>query len=261
MEKIQNEIKYVFIDKKSPLYNEAIDLRYKEFYAKFNRSRESIFDEIEDTSIRIVACIEEKVVGHARLSIEDNRGEVSQVVVNENYRRMKIGAGVMAALIDIATKEEIESLSLDSRISAVDFYEKLGFEVVSEVFVSKKTGVPHVRMERKDKKMNKEYMSAVEASKKYNLFLKVVTSVKNFDSYNSFFNIYEEAEQPCRRIVVLTKNEELEEVYDENPTGKVDECKIIDGNLWIKDYSLLVNPNKIEFSDLIVHKGLIEELI
>ena len=58
--------------------------------------------------------------------------------------------------------------------------------------------------------MDKEYINALDAAKKYNLFLKVVTSVKSFDSYNSFFNIYEETEEPCRRIVVLTKNEELE---------------------------------------------------
>ena len=109
--------------------------------------------------------------------------------------------------------------------------------------------------------MNKGYVNAMEIAKKYNLFLKVVTSVKSFDSYNSFFNIYDESEQPCRRIVVLTKNTELEEVYDENPNEKVDECSIVDGNVWIKDYSLLVNPNKINLSDLIVDMKLVEELI
>ena len=109
--------------------------------------------------------------------------------------------------------------------------------------------------------MDKEYINAQEAAKKYNLYLKIVTSVKSFDSYNSFFNIYEENEEPCRRIVVLTKSKELEEVYDENPTEKVDECKIIDGNIWIKDYSLLVNPNKIDLADLLINKRLVEKII
>ena len=109
--------------------------------------------------------------------------------------------------------------------------------------------------------MNKEYIKAVEAAKEYNLFLKVVVSVKSFDSYNSFFNIYDETEEPCRRIVVLTKTKELEEVYDENPTEKVEDCKTIDGNIWIRDYSLLVSPDKIDLSDLIVDKKLVEELI
>jgi len=109
--------------------------------------------------------------------------------------------------------------------------------------------------------MNKTYINAMEVANKHNLFLKVVTSVKSFDSYNSFFNIYEEAEQPCRRIAVLTKNKELEEVYDENPSEKVEDCKIIDGNIWIKDYSLLVNPNKIDLSNLNIDMQLVEELI
>jgi hypothetical protein len=116
-------------------------------------------------------------------------------------------------------------------------------------------------MERINNDMNKEYINAMEAAEKNSLFLKVVTSVKSFDSYNSFFNIYEESEEPCRRIVVLTKTKELEEVYDENPTEKVEECKIIDGNIWIKDYSLLVNPYKIDCSNLSVDKRLVEKII
>lgn len=148
MKKLKNEVKYLFINEKSNLYNETIDLRYKEFYEKFNRSRESIFDEMEKNSICIVACIQDKVVGHARLYISEDIGKISQVVVNENYRGMRIGAGVMIGLIDIAAKEEIQKLSLDARISVIDFYEKLGFKVVSEVFASKKTGLPHVRMEK-----------------------------------------------------------------------------------------------------------------
>lgn len=109
--------------------------------------------------------------------------------------------------------------------------------------------------------MDKEYINAAEAAEKYNLFLKVVTSVKTFDSYNSFFNIYEEFEESCRRLAVLTKSEDLEEVYDEDPTEKIEEGKIVGGNLWIKDYSLLVSPEKIDLAALTVNKKLIEELI
>jgi hypothetical protein len=109
--------------------------------------------------------------------------------------------------------------------------------------------------------MNRAYINAKEAAKKYNLFLKVVTSVKNFDSYNSFFNIYDMHEEPCRRIVVLTKNKELEEVYDEEPSVAISECRIVDESLWIKDYSLLTNPEKIDLSNLLVDKNLVEELL
>lgn len=109
--------------------------------------------------------------------------------------------------------------------------------------------------------MHKEYIKVIEAAEKYNLFLKVVTSVGNFESYNSFFNIYDEYEEACRRIVVLTKTKDLEEVYDENPTETINECKIVEGNIWVKDYSLLINPDKIDLTNLIIDKQLVEELI
>lgn len=109
--------------------------------------------------------------------------------------------------------------------------------------------------------MHKEYIKVIEAAEKYNLFLKVVTSVRNFESYNSFFNIYDEYEEACRRIVVLTKTKDLEEVYDENPTETINECKIVEGNIWVKDYSLLINPDKIDLTNLIIDKQLVEELI
>lgn len=109
--------------------------------------------------------------------------------------------------------------------------------------------------------MNKEYIKVIEAAEKYNLYLKVVTAVRSFESYNSFFNIYDEYEEACRRIVVLTKIEDLEEVYDEDPNCAIDECKIIEGNIWIKDYSLLTNPDKIDLTNLVVDKQLVRKLI
>lgn len=108
--------------------------------------------------------------------------------------------------------------------------------------------------------MSKEYISVKDAAKEYGLFLKVVTSVKKFDSYNSFFNIYDEYEEACRRIVILTKNENLEEVYDESSNEEINEGKIIDGDIWVKDYSLLINPEKIDLNQLRVLRSLVEQL-
>ena len=109
--------------------------------------------------------------------------------------------------------------------------------------------------------MREKYINALLAAKEYGLFLKIVTSVKAFDTYNSFFNIFDQQEEPCRRIAVLTKLEQLEEVYDENPNEKLNESKIVDENLWIKDYSLLVSPKKINLQELMVDKNCLEEFI
>ena len=89
-----------------------------------------------------------------------------------------------------------------------------------------------------------EYVNALKAAEENGLYLKIVTSVKNFDSYNSFYNIYGESEEPCRRIAVLTKNNIIEEVYDDDESSELSDGRIVDGNLWIKEYSLLTNPDK-----------------
>ena len=50
--------------------------------------------------------------------------------------------------------------------------------------------------------MSDKYIKAIKAAKDLNLYLKVVTSTKSFENYNSFFNIYGDFEEPCRRIIV-----------------------------------------------------------
>lgn len=148
MKNLHEKIKYAFIDNTSELYDEAIELRYREFYLTSNRTKESIFDEFENDSYRIVAYIHDKVIGHARLHIEGTNGEITQVVVDHEYRGMKIGNEILKRIIERAKEENISILRLDSRATAVEFYKKFGFTAISEEFISKKSGMPIVRMEK-----------------------------------------------------------------------------------------------------------------
>lgn len=148
MKKLQEEVKYLFIDKNSKYYDQSIELRYNEFFVGFNRPKETIFDEIEDDSIHIVACIKEKIIGHARLFVEDHIGEISQVVVDNEYRGLKIGINMMKALLNYADEEKVQRIELDARMYAIEFYRSVGFETCGDVFISKKSALPHMRMYR-----------------------------------------------------------------------------------------------------------------
>lgn len=147
MEKLHERLKYKFIDKESELYDSAIELRYREFYETSNRSRESIFDEFEDKSLRVVAYIGDKVVGHARLFIEGSIGEITQVVVDHEYRGYKIGAGIMKQLFEKAEELNLKTIGLDARIPAVEFYKRFNFKIAGEEYISPKSGKPIIRME------------------------------------------------------------------------------------------------------------------
>ncbi|WP_294374031.1 GNAT family N-acetyltransferase [uncultured Clostridium sp.] len=149
MEELHKKIQYKFIDKDSDLYESAIELRYREFYIPSNRAKEAIFDEFEDKSLRIVAYIDDKVIGHARLFVHDSIGEITQVVVDHEYRGMKIGAQIMKRLIEKVKDMKVKFVTLDARVYAIDFYKKFGFETEGEEYISLKTGMPIIKMVQK----------------------------------------------------------------------------------------------------------------
>lgn len=93
-------------------------------------------------------------------------------------------------------------------------------------------------------------IKASELAKELGLYLKIVTSNKFFDTYNPFFNIFDEVEEPCRRILVLTPYKELEEVNDKNPADPIIEPMLIEGNIWLKEYPLTTNPRKINLDEI-----------
>lgn len=54
----------------------------------------------------------------------------------------------MSQLFKKAEELKLESVGLDARIPAVEFYKKFNFEIAGEEYISPKSGMPIIRMER-----------------------------------------------------------------------------------------------------------------
>lgn len=108
--------------------------------------------------------------------------------------------------------------------------------------------------------MNEKLINASNVAKELGLYLKVVTSTSFFDDYNSFFNIFSENEEYCRRIVVLTPFKELEEVSEKDPSLLITEPIKIDGNIWIKEFPLTTNPDKIDLNEIEISEELYNKI-
>ncbi|MGL4849812.1 MAG: hypothetical protein ACRC28_12950 [Clostridium sp.] len=102
-------------------------------------------------------------------------------------------------------------------------------------------------------------MKKAEIEKKYGLYLKMVVSMGEFDNYNRFFNIYSEYEEACRRILVLTPYKELEEVNEFDKDKKITEPIKHEGNLWLREYELLQNPDKINLDEIEIDEDVIKD--
>lgn len=94
-------------------------------------------------------------------------------------------------------------------------------------------------------------MKAIDLAKKYGYKLKIVTSMGLFDHYDACHNIFEQFEEPCRRIVIMTKDENLQEVYE----TEIHNFPIINlGNIWIKPFPLITPIENINIDSILLNE-------
>lgn len=143
-----NAVKYLYVDQGSPYYKQAVELRYDVFFKPFKTDFTAVYDDLEDTSLHLVAVCDGIVAGYIRLTINGDTGQISQFVVRPDMRGIKnIAMNLFKELIGKAKKEKLKKLCGNIRLHmehAAKFY---GFNVSEETFPSKKTGLPHKRIE------------------------------------------------------------------------------------------------------------------
>lgn len=99
-------------------------------------------DDVE--AVHFLALEDGYAIGTARLLAD---GQVGRVAVLRDWRGMNVGDALMQAVIAEAERRGLREQKLTAQVHATRFYERLGFEVVSEEFLE--AGIPHVDMLRK----------------------------------------------------------------------------------------------------------------
>ncbi len=141
-----------FIEINSPEYIQGCKLRYKLFFAEHNLPFCTVYYHHESIGFHAVIIIDDtdKVIAYGILKPGENKVyQIHQMVVEPSYQKQGFGKTIMQALVDKATTQQAQAIILEARTTAIDFYRKFGFEVVSREYPSKKTGVLHVTMLKK----------------------------------------------------------------------------------------------------------------
>lgn len=102
----------------------------------------------EDGQIHLAAVDErEGIIGCVLMAtMGDGIAKVRQMAVDERHRRRGIGTELMRLAEHTARAAGIRKLTMHARLSARSFYERLGYQVVSDRFVE--VTIPHIGMEK-----------------------------------------------------------------------------------------------------------------
>jgi predicted GNAT family N-acyltransferase len=125
---------------------DAFDVRTRVFIEEQNVAQNLEMDGKDEAARHVVAYVGDRPVGTARLRSPDpGVAKVERVAVLAAYRGQGVGVALVEAIESLAREENLDRAVLHAQVRVEAFYEKLGYERVSdEVFED--AGIPHVEM-------------------------------------------------------------------------------------------------------------------
>jgi len=126
---------------------EAFVIRKEVFVAEQKVSLEDEFDEFDTLKSEcehILILDSDNSVGTARLREVAGVGKLERICVLKPFRNLGLGKVIVHELEKIAKEKGLKSVKLHGQTRAEGFYQNLGYETASDVFME--DGIPHVLM-------------------------------------------------------------------------------------------------------------------
>lgn len=126
-QQIQKVRKTVFVDEQNVPIEEEIDGH-------------------EESSIHFLCQVDEQAIGAGRLRFESDYGKLERICVLKPFRGQSYGKQIIQAIENEIKQQNVHNAKLGAQTHAISFYENLGYEIVSDVFMD--AGIPHVMMKK-----------------------------------------------------------------------------------------------------------------
>ena len=126
---------------------QAFHIRSKVFVEEQGVPLEDEFDEfdtLDDQCEHILAYHNEQPVGTGRIRTVYGFGKLERICILKPYRKFGYGKLIIKALEEIAIRNEVSKVKLHGQKQAEGFYEKIGYQTSSDLFME--DGIPHVLM-------------------------------------------------------------------------------------------------------------------
>jgi len=112
------------------------------------------FDGLDPTCCHALAFSGDEVVATGRM---ESDGHIGRIAVLKAHRGCGIGSALVQFFLSMAKRKKMGLVYLNAQVTAVGFYEKLGFHRTGDVFMD--ADIEHVRMERES-----EQRAAIDAA-------------------------------------------------------------------------------------------------
>ncbi len=120
-------------------------IRKQVFIAEQGVPEELELDELDPSALHALAYQDGQCVGTGRLvDLGNGQAQIGRMAVLPNFRGQGIGREILERLLLAATAEGVSSLILHAQLTAMPFYEKLGF--VGQGSLYEEAGIPHRNM-------------------------------------------------------------------------------------------------------------------
>lgn len=133
-------------DKVEDVLTDAHIIRIKVFVNEQNVSEELELDGKDKEAYHIVIYDKETPVATGRLLLENGEYIIGRIAVIKKERKNGYGDLVVRILIRKAFDLGANKVIVHAQISAMKFYEKIGFVTSGEEYIEDGTGIPHINM-------------------------------------------------------------------------------------------------------------------
>jgi len=113
-----------------------VDLRYAVLRKPWNKSKNSVTDDLEENSINAFILFNEKVIACGRLQNNENGvGQIRFMAIDSDYQGQGLGKLIIIKLENEAKQIGIKVIELQSRENAVEFYKASGYTIKEKSFI------------------------------------------------------------------------------------------------------------------------------
>ena len=130
------------------LYNQYLELRWLLLRKPLGGIRGTEIDSMESESCHKAAFDSNgNMIGVGRIHFSENIAQIRYMAIVKQFRSKGFGSKLIKELEKIAVENDVKKIFLNSRISAVDFYLKNGYQKIKKVNPSF-GDIIHYRMEK-----------------------------------------------------------------------------------------------------------------